>query len=156
MIWKGMYFNERRVIGENYLIRHILFECSLFGIYVHHFLSSDNDRALHDHPWNFISVVLSGAYVEIHGIDCNGYLTAWDGDLLTKSKYRRAGSIAYRPATWRHRVVLKTPEVWTLMVVSGRKRRWGFYPKGKWCWWRKYNTQTGICENEVIYNFGKD
>lgn len=156
MIWKGIYFNEKRVIGENYLTRYILFECSWFGIYLHHFIGSDHDRALHDHPWKFISIILWGAYDEVHGIDCNGYLVGYDGDLLTKKKHRRIGSFGYRAATWRHRVILTTPEVWSLMLVSGRKRKWGFYPKGKWCWWRKYNTESGICESEIIHTFGKD
>ena len=33
--------------------------------YVHQFLRSDDDRALHDHPWLFnISILLHGSYLE--------------------------------------------------------------------------------------------
>src|SRR5271156_1916144 len=43
----------------------------VFNIYLHHFLRSDDDRALHDHPsWN-ISFILEGAYTE-WGISAGG------------------------------------------------------------------------------------
>src|SRR5580704_9904819 len=36
----------------------------IFNIYLHHFLRSDDDRALHDHPsWN-VSILLKGEYTE--------------------------------------------------------------------------------------------
>src|ERR1700710_2371105 len=35
-----------------------------FNIYLHHFLRSDDDRALHDHPWCNLSILLSGSYLE--------------------------------------------------------------------------------------------
>src|SRR6185312_6999729 len=34
------------------------------NVYLHRFLRSDDDRALHDHPWDNRSWVLSGEYVE--------------------------------------------------------------------------------------------
>ncbi len=33
----------------------------VFNLYVHHFLRSDDDRALHDHPWPSVSVILAAA-----------------------------------------------------------------------------------------------
>ena len=99
----------------------------LVNIYVHKFLRSDDDRALHDHPWWFVSLMLRGRYDEVtdRGV-----------------KRRRAGSIAYRPAEWRHRVRLirrglpsagQVWEVpcWTLIITGRRVRTWGF-----WCKYR--------------------
>ena len=44
----------------------------MFNLYLHEFSRSDDDRALHDHPWLFnLSVLLSGTYVE-HTIDAGG------------------------------------------------------------------------------------
>src|SRR5574337_503235 len=39
--------------------------------YLHCFLRSDDDRALHDHPWFWCSVLLRGRYVE-HTIKAGG------------------------------------------------------------------------------------
>lgn len=35
-----------------------------YSFYFHCFLRSDDDRALHDHPWDFLSVILFGRYQE--------------------------------------------------------------------------------------------
>lgn len=35
-----------------------------FNCYMHKFLRDDDDRALHDHPWWFVSVMVSGQYIE--------------------------------------------------------------------------------------------
>ena len=41
-----------KVIGKNYLSRwHIIPRNRYFNIYLHKFVGSDDDRALHDHPW---------------------------------------------------------------------------------------------------------
>ena len=35
-----------------------------FNIYLHNIMRSDDDRALHDHPWTNVSVLLRGSYLE--------------------------------------------------------------------------------------------
>lgn len=123
----------KKIIGpvENpLLIRYRLIRLPFLGIFVHHIMRSDHDRALHDHPWNFVSVILKGSYIEHtpQGMRAFG-----------------RGRILVRPAHWLHRLQLEQP-VWTLVLVGSRFRRWGFLtPKG-WCWWKKYNDQTGLCE----------
>jgi hypothetical protein len=98
-----------------------------FNIYLHKFLRDDDDRALHDHPWWFVSIILKGGYWE---------LVPKDGGPANKVLQRKVGTIAFRPAIHRHRVVLhaktgqKTP-AWTLIITGRKKRMWGFYcPKG--------------------------
>lgn len=89
------------------------------NIYLHRFHSSDNPSALHDHPWPFISLILRGGY---HEITEQG------------TKYRRAGTIARRPADGRHRIVLPIDELGndieclTLIITGPNIRQWGF-----WC-----------------------
>ena len=41
----------------------------LFGVtvYLHRFVGCDGDPELHDHPWNALSIVLSGSYIELRG-----------------------------------------------------------------------------------------
>ena len=50
---------------DPYLRRwHLLPRNRLFNVYLHNFCRSDDDRALHDHPWVNMSVLLSGSYME--------------------------------------------------------------------------------------------
>ncbi|AQT78287.1 hypothetical protein B1R94_02120 [Mycolicibacterium litorale] len=138
-------------VDDPYLLRwHLIPRNPVLNIYLHKFLRSDDDRALHDHPWWFVSLILRGQYDEITDAG---------------TKRRRAGSIAYRPATWRHRVALlwkscascegtgigygqvpdsrwmetdcgacdgsgngRTLPCWTIIVTGRRARTWGF-----WC-----------------------
>jgi hypothetical protein len=47
------------------LRRHLLIPRNpIFNVYLHHFLRSDDDRALHDHPWINLSLLLDGCYLE--------------------------------------------------------------------------------------------
>lgn len=79
-----------------------------FGsVRVHHWLAPDDDRALHDHPWWFITLVLRGGYTD-H--------TEWDEEHL------RAGSIRYRPALHQHTVVPDPGGAWTVLVTGARDR----------------------------------
>lgn len=97
----------------------------LFGIYLHKFMRDDDDRALHDHPWSFLSIMLRGQYVEFTD----------KGSVL-----RTAGSIAFRRGTHKHRIVLpreivdgirKPVPCWTIIIKGPVYRKWGFWcPKG--------------------------
>jgi hypothetical protein len=91
-------------------------------VYLHKFLRDDDDRALHDHPWWFVSVILSGGYGEIT-----------DKTIIPRGPF----SVAFRRAEHRHRVVLLRDErgqpkpCWTLVIRGRVVREWGFWcPKG--------------------------
>jgi hypothetical protein len=89
------------------------------NVYLHHFMRSDDDRALHDHPWSFASVLISGAYIEI---------------TEAGSAMRNPGSLAVRRADHRHRIELLPNRdrgfrgCWTLVITGPHCRQWGF-----WC-----------------------
>jgi hypothetical protein len=143
---------RKRIIGpkENpYMIQWILFRTRAFGIYLHKFLRSDYERALHDHPWPFLSVILRGGYYERHD---------QTRDHAEVVEWRGAGSVLLRPAQWRHRVILRTETQfsWSLVFVGRRAQQWGFYPDGKWCWWRKFDPDLGICADQVLWTEGED
>ncbi|YCU56687.1 hypothetical protein ACRYGV_18085 [Mycobacteroides abscessus] len=81
--------------GEDdpYLLRwYLIPRNKRLNIYLHQFIRSDDDRALHDHPWWFWSFVLAGHYYE-HRADGRRIKRHW-------------ASIAYRAAKTRHRVEL--------------------------------------------------
>ena len=150
-------FGGKRIITDDpdnpLMIRWKILRTSTFGIFIHKFCRSDHERALHDHPWSFVSIILKGGYKEIfeEKLDHLYGLTA------QYEEWRRPGSILIRPATWKHRVILEPGKTsWSLVFVSGRTRKWGFWPGGKWCWWRTYNHHTGICEEEPIFDGNND
>lgn len=146
---------EKRVIGEPdnpLLVRWVLIRHpALAGIFLHKLCRSDHDRALHDHPWGFISIVLRG-YQEVHHVrdieSPYNFEYIEESELLT----HYPGCVLFRPASWRHRVIIGGKPAWTLVLVGPKYRRWGFWPSGSWCWWRKYNPDKGICEEDIIYH----
>src|ERR1700761_649655 len=58
--------------GDTYMRRWwVIPRNRFFNIYLHNFLRSDDDRALHDHPWVNMSILLWGRYIE-HTISAGG------------------------------------------------------------------------------------
>ena len=54
------------VIGEDYMRRwHLRRSTSRNNLYLHRYDGSDDDRALHDHPWRSISILLWGRISEV-------------------------------------------------------------------------------------------
>ena len=112
----------------------------VFNIYLHQFLRSDDDRALHDHPWLFnLSWLLRGEYVE-HTIRAGGVLDR---------THRCAGAIKLRFGAAPHRVELVDgdhPEgpsrpCWTLFITGPRIREWGFYCMERgWVHWKRFTA----------------
>lgn len=121
---------------------YILPRNRLFNIYLHQFLRHDDDRALHDHPWCSLSIVLKGGYYDITpGVD-GTYQRRWYG----------TGSIIFRRPSSAHRVELsrflpsryssvhRQRPAWTLFITGPRVRDWGFLcPKG-WVHWRDFTA----------------
>jgi len=116
-----------------YLIRWwVIPRNRFFNIYLHRFLRSDDDRALHDHPWLFnCSILLDGSYLE---------------HTPSGSKYRFAGDWKFRWGRATHRIELLTPlgnfgkplPCWTLFITGPVVREWVFHcPKG-WVHWRDF------------------
>lgn len=116
------------VIGVNYLSRwHVIPRNPLFNVYLHKFLGSDDERALHDHPWVNCSIVLKGSYRE---------------HTKQGSPLRRRGSIVLRRATAAHRLEVVHGPVWTLFITGPRIRAWGFHCPQGWVHWRRF-TKPG-------------
>jgi hypothetical protein len=125
------------VIGDDYMRRwRLLPRNPICNIYLHHFLHSDDDRALHDHPWPSLSMVIEGQTGEIYGDIVPLRYDRYTGD---KFRLLRAGDIVYRPASWKHRIVIGHDETAvTLFVVGPRIRQWGFWCPQGWRHWRDY------------------
>lgn len=99
-----------------------------FNVYLHELLHSDDDRALHDHPWWNASWLLDGTYLEhVEG--------------RASPAVRRAGCWYFRPAKRAHRVELigRRP-VWTLFFTGPVVREWGFLCPAGWRHWREFTS----------------
>lgn len=131
-----------------------------FNIYLHHILRSDDDRALHDHPWWNVSILLKGMYIE-HVAERPDLWA--QGYRRTTQKIRKAGfrGIVFRTAEAIHRIelyynyvfadasplhtlqglpikVTGIDTVWSLFITGPKIREWGFWcPKG-WRLWTDY------------------
>src|SRR5271167_1266544 len=104
----------------------------LFCIYLHQMLRDDDDRALHDHPGNNISIVLKGGYDEHFFTD-----SPRPGERLPQIKIIRARAldVICRAAAVPHRLSLPAgvESSWSLFIVFRKFREWGFWcPQGKW------------------------
>ena len=116
--------------GQRYLLRWwVIPRNRFFNIYLHQMLRDDDDRALHDHPWFNLSIILGIGYKEI---------------TPAGSFIRRRLQLIFRKATAAHRLELfrdaqGTPiPTWSLFITGPVIRTWGFHcPKG-WVQWRDF------------------
>lgn len=105
---------------------------------LHFFASADPGRELHDHPWDFGSLILAGGYVEERPLErsetkrpCeDGSFSGYD-PTLRKTVVRRVGDQRYVAATQPHRVASVCFDTWTEVETGPLQRQWGFYPDGK-------------------------
>jgi hypothetical protein len=122
------------VIGtpdSDYLRRwYIIPRNVIFNIYLHQILRSDDDRALHDHPWWNVSIILSGSYVE-HTICAGG---------VNHRREYTAGSIKLRSARYAHRIELIEWPAWSLFITGPRMREWGFHCPRGWRHWKEFTS----------------
>jgi hypothetical protein len=116
--------------GIPYLERYYIFHSDQFkflpGVYLHKFLSSDEDVELHDHPWRLSgSLILTGGYLEQRRYN--------KGDnQLVLTHLLSPGSINIIKGSTFHRVDLIEDFAWTLFVSGNKVRDWGFWhPKTK-------------------------
>lgn len=123
------------------------------NLYLHRVLRSDDDRALHDHPWINMSYIVDGGYNEVTP-------PVWS-DMPPQRKWRGKGQFKFRLPTAQHRLELINDtiatrtkdgkwgrprlvprEALTLFLTGPRVRTWGFQcPKG-WVKWFDFTKKT--------------
>jgi hypothetical protein len=110
-----------------YLVRYTLFECQFFQICLHVFFRSDASD-MHDHPWNFVSLILWNGYTE--HVSNKGVVTV-------SRKY--PGMILFRRAKHMHKVELINGRRAISLVLMGKRQRiWGFNTIAGWMDYIKY------------------
>lgn len=99
------------------------------NVYVHRFMRSDDDRALHDHPWWNTSILLLGRYRE-HTIVAGG---------INHVMTRVAGEFKLRPPRSAHRIEIDRPCL-TIFITGPKVREWGFHCPHGWRHWEAFTA----------------
>lgn len=147
-----------------YLRRHWLLPRNrFFNVYVHEFLRSDDDRALHDHPWLFnASWIIEGGYTEWTPAPEEWLMP----DVTERCQYPeretlKAGDWKFRWGPAPHRVELALEwtivlargcpfpfpcpvpkKCWTVFVTGPIVREWGFHCIGRgWVHWKLFTAR---------------
>lgn len=146
------------LLMTRYYLTPKIFGCRLV---IHQFHRSDNDRHYHDHPWNFISIILKGKYYEHFPIS---QIAPWGKTPINTKHYDVIGmhsrwDIIKRPKEWKHWVELPETlisvdsknyygsikifdECWTLVFLYGKRRDWGFHTEKGWVKHDKYDCRS--------------
>jgi quercetin dioxygenase-like cupin family protein len=112
--------------GVLHFERWRLLSTGLFSVYIHRIFKSDEDANEHSHPWNFLSFILKGGYIEQR----NG-----KGKIMTPGNYMMMGVNEY------HKITVIKPTT-TLVITGPRICNWG------------YKTEHGHV-NSAIYRLNK-
>ena len=115
---------DRRT-GADYMHRYYLFlkdRVSFpFNVTLHHIVRSD-DPIMHDHPWDFTTIILKGGYWE-HVCKWNKEYT----DFVDICTWRGPGSVIRRSAKSFHWLELDNEKPATTLFFMGKQqRKWGF------------------------------
>lgn len=120
---------------------------------LHKWCRSDEDRALHDHSGNNVSLILSPqgyneivrerAHDEDYPCEPVGWIHAGDGEFYRDVTVRRRAWIPYfRRAEAPHRIALRDARpVWSLWLRWPPHREWGFWCPRGWRHWKDFLGQ---------------
>ncbi len=137
-------FNRRRIIMDRsgdqpYLERYYLLFKERnkfpFNIFLHKFIKGDDELDLHNHPWGYMTIILSGGYWEYQFADklklintnCDNKLYSYQKII---KKWRKPGTILFYNHNNTHRVELaeNTETCWTLFIpFKTSTKGWGFF-----------------------------
>lgn len=121
------FLDREKQITNRYGILHFsrwtLFECPWGGIHLHTFYRPDEDEHLHDHPWDFWSLIIKGGYKEQTP---NG-----------ERKVRRF-SLVKRKAEDAHKVIDLDGITRSIVFTGPRRRQWGYNVDGKFLTNKEY------------------
>lgn len=118
------------------------------NVYLHHILRSDDDPDPHDHPWNFVSLILSGGYHDEQWFWNAPFTARWTYSLDRLARQHhgfqlvKPRTIVRRKAEHIHRVILHLDDrgreipSWSLVFAGPYRRNWNFITaRGPVVWW---------------------
>ena len=110
--------------GKLHFRRWELLKTRWFSIYIHGIYAADEDKHLHNHPWDYTSITLKGKFIE---------------ETQTGFNLMKPFKMVTRDGKDYHKIKeLKSKSVYTLFIVSPIKRLWGYRVDGRWMPHDKY------------------
>lgn len=100
-----------------------------YKVLLHRFLPNSDDRAEHDHPRSFVTIILRGHY---------------DDTSPAGVERMRAGKVRFREAEHRHVTKAGPKGCWTLVIMGPKRREWGFWKENRWYPWRVHERLFGF------------
>lgn len=98
--------------------RYAILESKFLSIYIHTFTQPDKDKYEHDHPWDFLLLILKGGYRE------------QSNNIKNR---RNPGFLKFIKAEHRHKIVeLNEIKSISLAICGERKREWGYHTDSGW------------------------
>lgn len=106
-------------VGELHFRRYRLFSTPWVRLYLHKICKEDQDLHMHDHPWNFYSLILKGSYYERYRLGPHYS--------ITMNEFRTPGTIVKHDRSDIHQLeYLENSPVWTLVLAYGQYSNWGY------------------------------
>lgn len=116
--------------GRPYLERYYMGRWLRREWWLHHFVSSDCERHVHNHPWSAISFVLTGGYVEERaslGLRRTDLHKGYVSYLKRHLQDIVAPSVNFISSECMHRIAETRAGTWTLMCVGKRHGNGWFF-----------------------------
>jgi hypothetical protein len=132
--------------GQPYLIRRTLFSCHRLSIKLHYVIKDDIGE-MHNHPWNYISIILWGGYKE------QTYVSIGSGCTIcthTKTTIYKPLSVLIRKADRPHKLLLLKGKPCLSLIFTGRKvRKWDYVPSKSTKEITMNNLEAGLTDEDI-------
>ena len=105
--------------GITHFKRWSMISTKWFSVYLHGIYKEDQDKYLHNHPWNILTIIIYGSYIE-----------QLENDLV---KIRGIFNIGFHGRSSYHKIKkLLSKKVYSLAIVWGKHDdNWGYKFEGK-------------------------
>lgn len=121
---------------ELYMVRYIVLKTKFFSIFIHRFMRSD-EPIPHDHPWNFLTYVISGGYTEQYfdrakpSTRRNRFTKYWTQTTVERTpgsiRYRSANAVHYVEVDRKYTLEEVKLAPYTICFLGPRIKEWGFW-----------------------------
>lgn len=117
--------------GRLYLRRLRIVQTPWFSVLLHEIHEPDSDRHMHDHPFNFFTLILKGGYEEVVAETLHSNrpkFNVWHRGTFHAMRTHQIHKITH----------LHQHPTWTLVLTGARTREWGFMTEQGWVHWEEY------------------
>jgi hypothetical protein len=107
--------------GKVHFRRYRFLATPWLNVYVHQICRSDREKHMHDHPWDFITLILWRGYIEFT-------------EKYPKGTKRGFLHIVPHKAEEVHQFALEdeSKSTWTFVITGSRRREWGYQTESGW------------------------